>query len=542
MKQYISIVFLFIEALSAFSQQPVFEWVSQCGNPPNTTDTKTVLASGTEGQFYLAGEFIDTAQFGEKMITSSGGTDIFLAKYTAEGISLWADKIGAADYDYVQKIITSTSGNVIMSGYFYGDTQIGPDHYTSYGSQDIFIAMFNPEGTFLWSGRVGGQSADFVTGLVLDASHNIIITGYFYDSIDFGDTVLVSAGSSDIFIAKFSPEGGLLWATSAGGYSSDQSRSASCDTEGDILISGSFYYDISLGDTTLTTQNPVGVVVARYLPDGRLDRAFQLDGTYLSTENYVVADPDGGFYLTGNFSEWIHFGCQSFDAGEFDQDIYVAKYGSACENLWARQAYSASSDQVIGIIADSEGNIYLSGHYLDTIHFEQVSLPYTLCCGSREIFIVKYNSSGGVLWGQQISGARASIQSMILNAQDKLLLSGLFTEDVTFGTLTLSNFDGFHNYISALETDAYDAVADSPEIIRLNVFPNPAKDMIHIINPGHVNAYSYIIYSATGLLFTTGTLGNEMSLDISSLHPGQYLFQLIDSRSNVAGSSLFIKQ
>jgi hypothetical protein len=542
MKQFISTVFLFISAFTAFSQQPEFEWVSQCGNPPNTTDTKTVLASGPEGQFYLAGEFLDTTQFGEKMLISSGGTDIFLAKYTPEGVPLWASKIGAADWDYVQNVITDASGNLIMAGYFYGDTQIGPDHYTSYGSQDVFIAMFGQDGSFLWSRRAGGQSADYVTGLALDAAQNLVITGYYYDSLNFSDTTLISSGSSDIFMAKINPDGDLLWTNSAGGFSSDQSRSVSCDTEDNILISGSFYYDITLGDTTLSTLNPVGVVVARYMPDGQFDRAFQLDGTYLSTENYIVADKDGGFYLTGNFSEWIHFGCHSFDAGEFDQDIYIAKYGRACENLWARQAWSASSDQVIGIDIDQDNNLYITGHYLDTIQFEQVTLPYTLCCGSREIFIVKYNPSGGVLWGQQISGARASIQSLVLNSEDKLLLSGLFTEDVTFGALILSNFDGFHNYISCLQTEGITAIADSQEINSLKVFPNPAKDMIHIINAGQANSYNYIIYSSAGSQVITGTLRHEKSIDVSLLPAGQYLLRLIDPDANSASSSLFIKQ
>lgn len=542
MKLYISIVFLFISVLSLYSQQPAFEWVSQCGNPPNTTDTKTVLASGPEGQFYLAGEFLDTTQFGEKMLISSGGTDIFLATFTSGGIPLWANKIGAADYDYVQKVITDASGNLIMTGYFYGDTQIGPDHYTSYGSQDIFIAMFSQEGAFLWSRRAGGQSADYVTGLAIDAAQNIVITGYYYNSLNFGDTSLISSGSSDIFTAKFNPGGDLLWTNSAGGSSSDQSRSVSCDTEDNILISGSFYYDITLGDTTLSTLNPVGVVIARYLPNGQLDRAIQLDGTYLSAENYIIADQDGGFYLAGNFSESIHFGCHTFEAGEFNQDIYLAKYGNACENLWARQAYSASSDQVTGINIDLNNNVYITGHYLDTIQFEQITLLYTLCCGSREIFIVKYTPSGGVQWGQQISGARASIQSATLNSQDKLLLSGLFTEEVTFGALTLSNFDGFHNYITVLQTEVVNSIADPQENNSLKVFPNPAKDRIHIINPGQTDAHNYIIYSSTGSQVTSGTLGYKESIDVSQLPAGQYLLRLIDPDATSACNSLFIKQ
>jgi hypothetical protein len=334
----------------------------------------------------------------------------------------------------------------------------------------------------------------------------------------------------------------LLWAASAGGSSSDQCRSASCDPEGNILISGSFYYDITLGDTTLYTLDPVGAYIARYLPDGQLDRAFQLNGTYLSTEIYVAADLEGGFYVTGNFSELIHFGCHTFDAGEFNQDIYIAKYGTECENLWARQAYSHASDQVMGINVDPDNFIYITGHYLDTIQFEQLTLPYTLCCGSREIFIVKYNSSGGVLWGQQISGARASVQSMALNSQDELLLSGLFTEDVILGNLTLSNFDGFHNYVSSLQTGVFASVGQDLKVPELKVFPNPARDKIQILNPAQNGTVNYEIYSVTGSQVLPGTVHSNEYIDVRILPKGDYLLQLYDPQGSAVRSCLFIKQ
>lgn len=542
MKRYLSFIILVFTSLSVFSQQPAFEWVSQCGNPPNTTDTKTVLASGIDGQFYLAGEFLDTTQFGEKMLISSGGTDIFLAKFTPEGEPLWANKIGAADYDYVQNLSINENGDVILTGYFYGDTQIGPDHYTSYGSQDIFIAGFSPEGAFLWSFRAGGQSADYITGLAIDADQNIVIGGYFYNLINFDDTTLTGNGSSDIFLAKFNASGDLTWATTAGGSSSDQARSVSIDPEGNVLLSGSFYYDITLGDTTLSTLNPVGVFIARYFPNGQLDRAFQLEGTYLSTENYVESDQDGGFYISGNFSETIDFGEFSFEAGEFNQDIYLAKYNSSFEFLWARHAFSGSSDQVIGIVADQDDNIYITGHYLDTIQFEQITLPYTLCCGSREIFIVKYNAAGDALWGQQITGARASIQSMVLNSQDKLLLSGLFTEDVIFGTLTLSNFDGFHNYISNLQTEVFTKISRNADPEGLEVYPNPARNIVHIIIPGNTDSFNYVIYSVVGGRMISGILRSSEDIDISMLPAGQYLLKISSTKEKNAQNCLFIKQ
>ncbi len=85
MKNSTTFIFLLLISFRAFAQLPAFEWANQCGNPPNTTDAKTSLASGQDGEFYLSGEFLDTAQFGNKVLVAAGGTDIFLVKYTAEG-------------------------------------------------------------------------------------------------------------------------------------------------------------------------------------------------------------------------------------------------------------------------------------------------------------------------------------------------------------------------------------------------------------------------------------------------------------------------
>ncbi len=361
---------------------------------------------------------------------------------------------------------------MIVTGYFYGTTQIGQDEYTSFGSQDVFIAKYDSEGDFLWSYRAGGPMADYITGLTVDNEQNLVISGYFYDAITFGDTTIYSSGSSDVYMAKFDADGELLWVTSAGGSSSDQARSVSCDPDGNVLVSGSFYYDITLGDTTLSTMDPVGVFIAKYLPDGQLDQAFQLNGTYLTPEVYIK-QARGGISIFPAISEQVVFGNKTFDAGEFNQDIFTAKYDATCKLEWARHAYSFASDQVMGIETDSYNNLYLTGHYLDTIHFDLITLPYTLCCGSREIFIVSYNAAGDVLWGDQITGTRANIQSVAMNGQDELLLSGLFTEEVNMGPLKLSNFEGFQNYVTCLRTEVFTSVNRDLKMINLKDFPEP---------------------------------------------------------------------
>jgi hypothetical protein len=542
MKYFYQAIILIFIATRTFSQAPVFEWAGQCGNPPNTTDTKTTLASAPDGSFYLSGEFLDTVQFCDKIMVSSGGTDVFLVKYTSGGVPVWSLKIGGEDYDYVSKTICDAEGNVIIAGYFYGTTRIGQDLYTSYGSQDIFVAKFNSAGDFLWSFRAGGQMADYVAGLALDAGRNIVITGYFYGDMAFGDTIISALAGSDIYLAKFNADGDLLWVTQAGGSSSEQVRSADCDPDGNIILTGSFYYDISFGDTALATTNPVGVFTAKYLPDGGLDRVFQLDGTMLTPEIYVAAGPGGDFFIAGDFSDKLIFGDQVFDAGPFNQDIFVAKYDAACNLQWAHHAFSASSDQVAGMVAGEDDGLYMTGHYLDTIQFDQLTMPYHLCCGSREIFIVNYNSEGNVVWGDSISGTRAGIQSIAMSGQGKLILSGLFSADLSLGDLKLSSYNEYRNYITSVNTGMYNDAGQNLKIDGLRVFPNPALDKIRIPVQSKEIEFNYVIYSISGLAIKRGTANSGDYIDVDFLPAGQYLLRLSTSRESLMHSCLFIKQ
>jgi hypothetical protein len=541
MRNILFVLFFTIFLTPGFSQQPAFTWANMCGNPPNTSDTKSCLASGPYGSIYMAAEFLDTVQFGEKMLVSSGGTDIYLVKFFEDGTPVWSIKLGGADFDYVQKIVVDSEGDILMTGYFYGTTQIGPDEYTSFGSQDLFIAKFNSDGAFLWSYHAGGTMADYIPGLTADGDKNIVITGYYYDAIAFGDTTISSSGSSDVFLAKFNPAGHLLWLTQAGGSSSDQSRSASCDPDGNILLSSSFYYDFTIGDTTLITQNPVGIAIIKYSPDGAPVSLFQLDGTYLTPEVYTAAGQEGAFYLSGNFSEEIVFGNKAFDAGEFNQDVFIAKYDASCSLLWAKHAHSFASDQVVALVTDQDDNVYITGHYLDSLYIDNLKLRYTMCCGSREVFIISLEPGGDVEWGEQISGTRANIQSLALTSQDKLLFSGLFSEEITMGPLKLTNFDGFRNYITCLDTETVTYIPHQNPIGNFRIYPNPVNDYLRFSTDVEGIAMRFMICNSGGSVVSRGIVIPGNTISTITLSPGRYILQLTELETGKKLSGQFVK-
>jgi hypothetical protein len=486
------------------------------------------MASGSDGTFIMAGEFLDEAIFGDVILNSSGGTDIFILRFSSGGDVLEGYQVGAGDYEFVRDVEMDGEGNIYLLGYFYGTTQIGSDLYTSYGSQDIFLAKMDDTGNVLWSQQIGGIMADYPSALSLDEYGNVMVAGYFYDEISLGDTSLVSQAGSDIYLVRYSMNGQMEDIFQAGGSSSDQLHSLTVDHDGNTVLTGSFYDDITMGDTTLSTADPVGVFIARIDPGFNLDWAFQLNGSYLNTESFARADHEGNFYLGGSFSEDIHFGSQTFSAGEFNQDVYLAKYDSGGGLLWARHGSGPASDQVTGLGVDDNNNVYMTGHFLDTLQFGQITIPYTLCCGSREVYIINYSYDGRPWWSDQISGARTSLHSMTMSASNQVLMSGQFTEEVILGPWTLSSMEGFVNYVTCLSGDIFTEIKNPDNTFSFSIYPNPSSDVIHIDSPGKIIKAE--IFNILGASQSAWNGEDVKVLDVSGLPVGAYFLRIVNEK------------
>jgi hypothetical protein len=106
----------------------------------------------------------------------------------------------------------------------------------------------------LWSKGFGGSSLSdsvIVNGVAADANGNVVITGQFSGRADLGGAVLTSAGGSDVFIAKFSSSGALLWSKRFGATSTDTGYGIGVDTSGNVLVIGIFQGTVDFGGGSL---------------------------------------------------------------------------------------------------------------------------------------------------------------------------------------------------------------------------------------------------------------------------------------------------
>ena len=166
-----------------------FVWARQLGGTGNG------IAVDASGNVLTTGSFGGTADFdpgaGTNNLTSAGSFDIFISKLDSAGNLSLAFAVGAAagGTDKGQAIATDAAGNVYTTGYFQGTIDFDPGPgvslMTSAGGTDIFVVKLDSAGNFVWARQFGGTSDDQGNGIAVDASGNVLTTGYFKGTADF---------------------------------------------------------------------------------------------------------------------------------------------------------------------------------------------------------------------------------------------------------------------------------------------------------------------------------------------------------------------
>jgi hypothetical protein len=128
-------------------------------------------------------------------------------KLNSSGTFQWVSTFGGTSIDGGEDITVDSSGNSYITGRFRETVDFGGGNVTSAGGGDIFVLKLNSSGTFQWVNTYGGTSADVGEGITVDSSGNPYITGWFYETVDFGGGNVTSAGVADIFVLKLNSSG-----------------------------------------------------------------------------------------------------------------------------------------------------------------------------------------------------------------------------------------------------------------------------------------------------------------------------------------------
>jgi len=336
--------------LSKFSSEGTLLWTRQYGTWHH--DYGRAVTTDNSGNIYVTG-YTDEEFDG---YTNSGSYDIFLTKFSSEGIALWTVQYGGSSGD-VGESVTSDGTDIYIVGTTNGDL----DGNTNSGRSDIFFTKFSGDGTKLWTKQFGTDTFDKGYSIVADSRNHLYITGSTEGELH-GNT---NNGSSDIFLSKYSNDGTRIWTRvygSSGKWDSDQGRSVTLSPRGDVYITGSVEGDID-GAVHIGGED---IFLTKY----------SSDGVRLWTEIYGTDSQETGDSVVVDSSDNIYVLSNTDSTSTYDGDVTLIKFRQAMQI-----EHHAGTKAVIDIDAtDGDGD----------------TLTYSISGGvDKDLFLI--NSTTGAL-------------------------------------------------------------------------------------------------------------------------------------------------
>lgn len=425
-------------------------WSTRYGGLLN--DIGSAVTTDPSGNIVLAGWFKGSANFGGSSLTSSGGADMVLAKYSSTGVHQWSCSFGGSGDETVTAVALDASGNIFVGGYFTGNGNFGGATFTSVSMYSAFVAKYSPSGQHLWSqafGSANPANTILFNGLAVDSQGNVVVVGTFQGSVSFGGTTLVSTyGSAEnIVVAKYSPTGNHLWSKTFAGYV-HKGNGVAVDRSDNVLLTGSLNGYIDFGGGML-------YAVAAY--DNFFLAKFTSAGAYVWAKRYggptgdhgksIAVDGNGDVAIFGDFYKQTDLGGGALYASAVNQDMFVAKYaGVDGSYVWGRTLTGNSGGYPQKVIFDGANNLILSGYYFGTFSFGGQSL--TSLSNSYDGFVAKYDALGGPRWAVSVGGTGSdSATAAAADGTGYIIVTGYFGGTAVFGGATLVSAGGSDTFL-----------------------------------------------------------------------------------------------
>lgn len=239
-------------------------------------------ATGASGDFYLAG-VVEEGSLG------AGRTDVFVAKYDADGSRLWIREFGSEPGVFGDDIPTGIAVDPLGGVYVAGYTSGSMDGAANQGGRDLFVIKLESDGNRLWSRQFGTEFHDFANSLAADPEGGVYVAGG-RDHPDFR-----FGAHGDALLLRYSSDGTLLWSRQLDGGYFDDAWDVAVDQDAVRLV-GRTSRGTS-GQLTERTQGPSDAFLAKLSREGDLLSVSLLGGPQRDGATGVAPGRDGDTYV-----------------------------------------------------------------------------------------------------------------------------------------------------------------------------------------------------------------------------------------------------
>ncbi len=336
---------------------------------------RIAITGTTEGMSPLP---LDNSPFQQNF--AGGICDAFIAYFESLMLDVrWDTYYGSSSADSGAGIAFDSKNRTVIVGSTFAPgsanlpVRTNPPYNVPQGGWDGFIAMFDHRNIF--PVFVGGTSSDKANDVAVDSENSVIITGYTKSnttsSPPFPATIGAAtlSGTQDAFIAKYSRNGNMLWITYYGGSGVESGEGIAVDNADNIYIAG---YTTSTG----------GIAMG------------------------------GGQFLT---------------YGGGTSDGFIAKFDGNGTQLWGTYVGGSAADTLMDIVIENYASVtrvVAVGYSNSNNRIGTAGTQQPTRSAGLDAICVKYNTSGGRVWGTYSGGANDDYAFGVATIDNKAVMVG----------------------------------------------------------------------------------------------------------------------
>jgi hypothetical protein len=345
---------------------------------------------------------------------------------------------GGPDFgNFVEGIAADAAGNLYFAGAFVGTIDLGAGPMVASGPQDWLVASVTPSGALRWAKRFGGAQLDQAAGITVDASGHVFVIGNFQATVDFGGGTLTSAGSDDIAILTLAQDtGAFVAARRLGTADSEDGLGIVVDASGNQTICGFFgaaTLDLG-GGHSLTGAAQDNAFVASFDSSGA-HRWSRLLGSGLTGDlsscQAIALDSAGGVVTTGSFDGTVDFGAGAVTGSS---DIFIAAYTAAGAPRWSHHYGGSNYDEGYTIAIAGNGDVMVGGQLYGQADFGTGTIGAS---GMSDGFLLQLDTNGAARFARVLGGDGA-VRAVRADPSGLLVATGVLIGATDLGTGTLA--------------------------------------------------------------------------------------------------------
>jgi hypothetical protein len=421
------------------------------------TQVTRSVAFNEQGDVYALGDFEGVVGYGgEPLVAKESKADIVVTKHDGLGNPLWSLRAGDSSNQYGAKLIVDGAGDLILLCRAYGSVDFGGGPRKAAGAGDLLVVKLDGEGGHLWSRMFGSKDPDRAERVVVDADGDVFLTGTFTTTIDFGGGELTSAGMRDAFVAALDgATGAHLYSRRIGGAGDDYGFGIDVADEGALIVAGRFQDTIAVGGS-LVSAGGTDIYLARLDAAGLPEWSRSFGGAGDDEIHDLRVQAGGEIVLLGAMSGTLDLGGEPLVSAGL-RDVFVATLDGAGGHVWSSR-HGDAADQFdddinawLSLALGPGGEIHIGGSLIGTLAFTGQFGASTLTSdgANPDALHVALAADGSFLGGTRHGGTNTDrVHDLAVNSSGQVVVGGRsYSSTIEFGAAgtvrTRGDSDGF---------------------------------------------------------------------------------------------------